>query len=267
MADRPTESPTALPTAWSTNRPTSQWLTFAQAGSVLGLSAEAVRSRSRRAGWRTMPGNDGRTLVMLPESLVVEPRPPGRPPERPTGGSVATDRSTEALIEAVATLQAAQGVLSEQLVRERGRADRAVDRVGLLVTQTEGLHELLLAAEAKLTDAERRLAGTEQAKEAARKEVHEMANRVMVLQRDADRSEAQVAALTDENSALQVDLTVARADGQTVVLEAKWLRGELQDAQEAVRAARERLAAMERAETARQGRGLLARLRDALRGQ
>jgi hypothetical protein len=56
MTDRPTDNPTTLSTVWPTARPTGRWLTFAQAGAELGLSAEATRSRARRAGWRTDAG-------------------------------------------------------------------------------------------------------------------------------------------------------------------------------------------------------------------
>jgi hypothetical protein len=128
MTDRPTDNPTDPPTVWSATRSTGRWLTFAQAGAELGLSAEATRSRARRAGWRTMPGNDGRTLVMIPDDLAIHTRPAGRPPERPTGERVATARPTGALTAAVSSLEGALATLTEQLTRERDRADQAVDR-------------------------------------------------------------------------------------------------------------------------------------------
>ena len=48
------------------------WLTYAQAGERFGVSAEAVRLRARRLGWRTQPCNDGRTLVLVPEDADVQ---------------------------------------------------------------------------------------------------------------------------------------------------------------------------------------------------
>ena len=86
------------------------WLTYEAAGERLGLSAEAVRTKARRAGWRRMPGNEGRTLVLLPEG--VDERPPGRTPVH--------GARLEALGDAVA-------LLGEQLQAERARADN--DRV------------------------------------------------------------------------------------------------------------------------------------------
>jgi hypothetical protein len=62
-----------------------------------------------------MPGNDGRTLVMIPEDLAIEARPVGRPAGRPSEDSVAIARSTETLTAAVSSLQGALATLTEQL--------------------------------------------------------------------------------------------------------------------------------------------------------
>jgi hypothetical protein len=71
----------------------------------------------------------------------------------------------------------------------------------------------------------------------------------------ADRTASEARA--DEARA---DLVAAQADGTTVAIEAKRLRSELEDAEE-------RLARYRQEDAARKGRGLLVRLRDALRGQ
>jgi outer membrane receptor for ferrienterochelin and colicin len=55
------------------------WLSYTEAGERLGMSAEAVRTKARRAGWRGMPGNDGRTLVLVPGGRTSN-RPGVRPP-------------------------------------------------------------------------------------------------------------------------------------------------------------------------------------------
>lgn len=60
-----------------------KWLTYQQGGELFGMSAEAFRQRARREGWRTQPGNDGRTLVLVPDGAAVRPR------VRPTEQSVA----------------------------------------------------------------------------------------------------------------------------------------------------------------------------------
>jgi hypothetical protein len=161
VTDRPTDNPPALSTVWSATRPAGRWLTFAQAGTELGLSAEATRSRARRAGWRTMPGNDGRTLVMLPEDLAVEPRPAGRPAGRPIDDPVETARSTETLTAAVSSLREALATLTEQLSRERDRADRAVDRGDRIEGERDALQGRIDGLNAKLADAQTQLAQLE----------------------------------------------------------------------------------------------------------
>jgi hypothetical protein len=49
------------------------WLTYQQIGERFGLGAEAARTRVRRLGWRTQPGNDGRTLAMVPDDADLRP--------------------------------------------------------------------------------------------------------------------------------------------------------------------------------------------------
>jgi hypothetical protein len=63
-----------------------RWLTYQQAGDALGMTAEAARQRARRLGWRTQPGNEGRTLVLVPDGVEVRPRRPAvQPPVQPAG--------------------------------------------------------------------------------------------------------------------------------------------------------------------------------------
>jgi hypothetical protein len=58
-----------------------RWLTHQQGDELFGMSAEAFRQSARREGWRTQPGNEGRTLVLVPDGTAVRPRvrPPGQP--------------------------------------------------------------------------------------------------------------------------------------------------------------------------------------------
>jgi DNA repair exonuclease SbcCD ATPase subunit len=49
-----------------------EWLTYREIGARLGLNVEAVRTRVRRAGLRTQPGNDGRTRVLVSDEVFVE---------------------------------------------------------------------------------------------------------------------------------------------------------------------------------------------------
>jgi hypothetical protein len=100
-----------------------RWLTYQQAGDALGMSAEAVRQRARRLGWRTQPGNEGRTLVLLPDGTAVRPRtrPAVQTPEQP-GQMVAQPAGQTGNANGLAEL------LREQLERERERADKAEEQ-------------------------------------------------------------------------------------------------------------------------------------------
>lgn len=48
----------------------NEWLTYAQAGERLGITAEAVRAKAIPQHWRRVPGNDGKALVQLPDGLA-----------------------------------------------------------------------------------------------------------------------------------------------------------------------------------------------------
>ena len=55
-----------------------QWMTYADAGTRLGINAEAVRRRADRGKWARMPGNDGRTRVQVPDDARATQAPPVR---------------------------------------------------------------------------------------------------------------------------------------------------------------------------------------------
>ena len=104
-----------------------EWLTYQQTGERLGISSEAARQRARRLRWRHQRGNDGRTLIQLPES--EGPRAPVhptvqtgvQPPVQPVGQP---DGEAAALRELV-------DVLRTQLAKAETRADE--DRTQLRV--------------------------------------------------------------------------------------------------------------------------------------
>ena len=98
-----------------------RWLTYQQAAEALGMTAEAVRHRARRLGWRTQPGNEGRTLVLLPEGEAVRP---------PVRSAVQTSVQTGEVSDLA-------GVLKAQLERERERADKAEARAGQAEVERE----------------------------------------------------------------------------------------------------------------------------------
>jgi hypothetical protein len=60
------------------DQPEERWLTYREAGELLGISANAVRVRAQRARWpRRVPNMPGApTLVRVPEEALVRPGAP-----------------------------------------------------------------------------------------------------------------------------------------------------------------------------------------------
>ena len=154
-------------------------------------------------------------------------------------GATATD-SAAALATALAVIEAAHGGEIERLTGIHGaeiarltealiRSERRVD---LLTARTDGLHDALKVVEAKLAAAE-----------------HCRANAVAVAERTKARlEEAEQRARESEQQASDVGHRLA-------------------DAEDGRRIALKRVGELEREQAARQGRGLVARLRAAWRGE
>lgn len=99
-----------------------QWLTYAQAGALLGMTAEAARHRARRLKWRTQKGNDGRALVLVPaDQTGVRPRvrPAVQTPVQPPVQTDEAAQATAALIERAARAEGEATALREALTHER----------------------------------------------------------------------------------------------------------------------------------------------------
>jgi hypothetical protein len=101
------------------------WITYAEAAALLGITAEAVRTRARRYGWPRMRPNlpGGHARVRLPEQTApARPRPAvpgGRPPStdgQPTGAAPVSDQASNETDRAVA---AAIDSLRTQLDRQQ----------------------------------------------------------------------------------------------------------------------------------------------------
>lgn len=106
-----------------------EWLTWAQAGARFGISADAARMRANRLGWRTQPGNDGRTLVAVPDDADVKPRhrsPEVQPEHPPEVRPEQPERAAE-LARLSALLDAALGSI-ERAEAAADKADRRADQ-------------------------------------------------------------------------------------------------------------------------------------------
>ena len=125
-----------------------QWRTYQEAADQLGSTAEAVRVRARRQGWRRQRGNDGRVRVLVPAGLKREPAPgqegeqvperPGeRPPEQPGQGEHAAADLRLVLVE----------LLRDQAAEHRRERERAEAREGALRVEVERLAGRVTEAE------------------------------------------------------------------------------------------------------------------------
>jgi hypothetical protein len=107
------------------SNPTTEWLTYAEAGERLNVSPEAIRARAIRGHWRRQVGNDGLARIVVPPEILRTPD------QRPVNGrstpvrKVGDPATLNALREHNETLKGEVELLKGQLVTERERGDRA----------------------------------------------------------------------------------------------------------------------------------------------
>jgi chromosome segregation ATPase len=231
-----------------------EWLTYAQAGSRFGTSAEAIRLRARRFGWRTQPGNDGRTLVQVPDDVTVQPpsRPDGQPPGRTPGQSAEIARLTAQLTAADERADRADKLAYQA----EQRADRAKN-----LADAANIDRRAADARAGAAEADRRAADARADAAAVR------ADEAHADRRDAEgraqRAEDRTAELRDRINVLQVQLATAEADGNALTIETAELTAQLNQAVRSAQEAQEVVEELRRTEAARAGQGRWARLRRA----
>jgi hypothetical protein len=210
-----------------------EWLTYREIGARLGLNVEAVRTRVRRAGWRTQAGNDGRARVLVPDRVFVEPvvDPVGEDADR-----VNRTGDLTGLVTLLTASEARISRLEKQLEAERDRVNEARSEANRLRGEVTDLTARADRAEQTSTVAD-----------AARQEAEQAAD---ALRERADDLQAGQELMMDMHAralaAVQGDLDMARAQATTAHDAARTLR---------------------QAEDARKARGLLARLRAAVRGK
>ncbi len=236
------------------------WLTYAQIGARFGVSAEAARLRARRLGWRMQPGNDGRTLVLVPDDAAVQLRPPVRPPVRPPGRTGETAR------------------LAALLAEERGRAERADRRADDALARADAADADRRAADARADRERDRADRAEQGREGERARADELRDRLAGLEMEiAQHREAFKARIAEADSAvgdLQAERTLfeeraGRAENRVFELQAQIAAAQAAAEQGHLEAEEARLAALARAweDAARRSAGRWARLRRAWRGE
>ena len=122
------------------------WTTYNEAAARLGVTPEAVRRRAIRNKWARMPGNDGKTRVMIPN----EAHPPSAPHVTPD-----TSALVSSLEAHIATLKTEIERLTAELAGERERGDRVIAD---LAGERAEHQEQLAAAMSQLVELARRLA-------------------------------------------------------------------------------------------------------------
>jgi hypothetical protein len=232
------------------------WMTKAELAAARGISIESVERLMRRHRWRRQPGNDSRVRVLVPSDWMT-PRdtdPPHRPPPLPVGDPPAHPPPVRSDVDAVEAVLAALreahageiAAVREAHAAEKARAETQIEHLRGQIT----VFEFRLTTETARADAEKARADeAEQVRDAARKRTHELANRMMRLEAEAEEGRETKERLTG------LDRLLADAEHR------------LTQAEDARRAAQERVDAQDRAAIARQGRGRWARLRAAWRGE
>ena len=263
-----------------------EWLTYREIGARLGLNVEAVRTRVRRAGWRTQPGNDGRTRVLIPDRAFVDPV---RPDDEGVNRQVNWTGDLTGLVALLTAAEARISRLERQLEAERDRANEAQTKAAGLRVEVARLTAQIDRAEqaSTVTDAAHR-----EASEARNGEIAQLRERLTSAENRAKWGETEVTTLRDAIEGLRAKIartedlaeratadhrsTHAEAEARIAGLETGLLAkdseiAEQRGAADAARAeARESLEAAEalrRADEARKGRGRLRRAWAAWRGE
>jgi chromosome segregation ATPase len=152
-----------------------EWLTYREIGARLGLTVEAVRTRVRRAGWRTQPGNDGRTRVLVSDQVFVEPV---RADQEGVNDRVNKTGDLTRLVTLLTAAEARVSRLEGQLEAERDRVNEARSEAARLRVEVAELTARTDRAEQALDSAESRADAAEaraQAAEAGAAEAHQHA--------------------------------------------------------------------------------------------
>jgi chromosome segregation ATPase len=228
------------------------WLSYAELGKARGISTASATRLAFRRKWRRQHGNDGSARVAVPASEA-------QPKSEAIHEDMDDDRGD--ITHVVNAIETAVTALRE-------RADAADLRAE--------------QAEARATAAEARANQADQDRAAAQARADRADQEVASERTRADRAEQ---ARVDERHALQADherliaVTTARlaeADGRADRAEqalagernrADMLRDRLEAAEQAHGKATQAADELRQAEAARKGRGLVARLRAAWRGE
>ena len=191
-----------------------RWLTYAEAGELLGISTQAARMLAKRRGWarRTPNAYGDRAQVLVPVETIVQPRSASLGVR--TGSVITLDQGSPNGHDRlnVQALEQAIGVLRDQLETanrwaddDRARADRAEQKaaalqaelIDLLISERSAV-ELAEYASAEVADQRRRL-------DTAEEERRRLAGQQEIERDRADRIEQQLTKVEGELIAARVE--------------------------------------------------------------
>lgn len=166
-------------------RADARWMTYEEAGRVLGIDSDSVARRARRSKWPRQPGNDGKTRVAIPPDALAESALPPGDLSAPDGrADNASNRGPDirpdnALADAVAVfrevearLRAERDAARAEAAEQCSRAARIEGELDGMKTAAEHLHEVAAQARREERAAQDRAAeALRRAEEADRKAI------------------------------------------------------------------------------------------------
>lgn len=213
-----------------------RWLTYEEAGTLFGLSPEAIRKRARRLGWRIQSGNDNqtKTRILVPDGAELRPAgpPPGtpigdRPDDRPDGLVSELRRRAEAA-EADRNRERAERErvesererLAAELIPERERRARAEGETAALkdALTRERVHFEQALSRAERVEQEAVRLRDAVVRETARADVERGARKAA----EAGRDIAQAAALASERRWEATEAVLASRNASNPLVRAWW---------------------------------------------
>ena len=194
-------------------------LTYAELGELLGIEPESAKRRAVRHGWRRVPGNEGRTLVVVPRTAVPEHPPvPGvaaKPKGHRPGDGAATKGGDGPPDD--------PGDILGDAADRPGDMERAAASFAAAWHGAEALRAELLASERQRAEAEGRAAALSERIEAERRDAEARTRELAEANERARRAEARAEAaqgLADRRGEELAELRerVGRAEGEAETL-------------------------------------------------
>jgi chromosome segregation ATPase len=242
-----------------------EWLTYAQAAKRFGMSTDAVRMRVNRLGWRTQPGNDGRTLIFVPDDAAIEPRT--RSPARSDEHSPAQGAEIVRLTTLLAAADARVEKADQRAELAEKRVEQAENRTNMADIDRRAADARADAATARGDAAEGRADRAEQGRDGERRRADALRDRLDVLQ--AQFAAAQRASADVQASRTEAEERAGRAENDVFELKGQIVAAQAaaEQAGREAEAARQATHAFLDEDAARRRLGVLARLRAAWRGE